>query len=316
MILFGMTRRNFKRLGMCFHSDGDDEGGGAGGGGDDGDQHLDLDVNFNGKEGDEDGDKGDKEADNVFVVPEAYKEKTYAKELKSTDDVWKMLDSAQSLVGKKIGVPTDTSTPEEISIFNKAFGVPDKAEDYEIEPTEEMKKLYGEGDSEVTAEFKKLLHKAGANTKQAEVLKEGYSGIISGMMKKIETQRAEADKAFDELVVATFGDKREEILADAKALITEHAPDGFKEKMGDLPPESLVILAGVSKNIREKYIDEDELRSPGGGSGMSETATQTEIQKIIGSEAFKNPMHAGHAAAKTEFNRLAKVLDSIRRGKR
>lgn len=329
MILFGMAKRNFKRLGMCFHTDGDDDGagGGAGGaGGDDGNQRMELDINLGGEDDDgddgkgddgTDGDKGDGDSSSLFVVPDAYKEKIYAKALKSQDDVWKMLDNAQSLVGKKIGVPTDTSTPEEIAVFNKAFGVPDKADDYAIEPTEEITKLYGEADKEVMTEFKQVLHKANANGKQAEILKEGYSNIIGGMVKRLEAQKVEADKAFDELVTSTFGDKQEEILSNAKALIVEHAPEGFREKMGDLSPESLVILAGVLKNIQEKYIDEDELPGgKGGGSGMSEMTAQAEIQKIIGSDAFKNPMHSGHDAAKTEFQRLSGVLDSIRRGKK
>lgn len=326
MILFGMAKRNFKRLGMCFRTDGDDDGaGGAGGGagGDDGNQRMELDVNFGGEDDGDDGaddadkGKGDGDSSSLFEIPEAYKEKTYTKELKTQDDVWKMLDNAQSLVGKKIGVPTDTSTPDEIAVFNKAFGVPEKADDYTVDPTEEITKLYGEADKEVMTEFKQVLHKAGANAKQAEILKEGYSNIIGGMVKKMEAQKAESDKAFDELVTSTFGDKQEEILASAKALIVEHAPEGFREKMGDLSPESLVILAGVLKNIQEKYIDEDELPGgKGGGSGMSEMTAQAEIQKIIGSEAFKNPMHSGHETAKTEFQRLSGVLDSIRRGKK
>lgn len=324
MILFGMAKRNFKRLGMCFHTEGDDDGAGGGAGGDDGNQRMELDVNFGGEDDGDDGGeddtdkgKGDGGSSSLFEIPEAYKEKTYAKELKTQEDVWKMLDNAQSLIGKKIGVPTDASTPEEIAVFNKAFGVPERAEEYAIEPSEEITKMYGEADKEVMAEFKQVLHKAGASAKQAEILKEGYSNIVGGIFKKIEAQKAETDKAFDELVNSTFGDKQEEILANAKALIVEHAPEGFREKMGDLSPESLVILAGVLKNIQEKYIDEDELPGgKGGGSGMSEMTAQAEIQKIIGSEAFKNPMHSGHNTAKTEFQRLSGVLDSIRRGKK
>jgi len=324
MILFGMAKRNFKRLGMCFHTDGDDDGagGGAGGAGDDGNQRMELDVNFGSQDDGDDGDagddgKGDGDSSSLFEIPEAYKEKTYAKELKTQEDVWKMLDNAQSLVGKKIGVPTDTSSPDEIAVFNKAFGVPEKAEEYTIEPSEEITKMYGEADKEVMTEFKQVLHKAGANAKQAEILKEGYSNIIGNIVKKAEAQKAESDKAFDELVTSTFGDKQEEILAGAKALIVEHAPEGFREKMGDLSPESLVILAGVLKNIQEKYIDEDDLNlGGGGGSAISEATAQTEIQKVIGSDAFRNPMHAGHAVAKSEFHRLSGVLDAIRRGKK
>ena len=331
MIVFGRKRfgrKGFlKRLGMCRFADldGDDDGGGAGGGMDDsGNGSFDINLDLNQGDGDEDGgddsDKGDGDSSSLFEIPEAYKEKEYAKGLKSNDDVWKMLDGAQKKIGEKTivaGIPGEEATEEEIKEFNKLWGVPEKADDYKIEPDEAITAMYGEADKAVMGQFKELLHKAGANEKQAAILKEGYSGIVNGILDGFKSKQEEADKQFDALVEKTFGDKQDEVLETAKKLISAHAPEGFTEQIGKLPSESLVIMAGVLENIREKYIDEDELGPKGGGnSGMSEASAQAEIQKVIGSEAFRNPLHAEHDSAKAEFNRLSGVLDGIRRGKK
>lgn len=304
-----MSMESLKRkLGVCYLID-DELGGGT-----DLDGKEDINIDFGSGDdlGDEDG--GD---DKAFVIPDEYKDRDYAKGLKSNDDVWKMLDNAQKKIGEKTivaGIPGENATEEEIKNFNKLWGVPEKAEDYKIEADEAMTTMYGEEDKVVLGQFKELLHKAGANEKQAAILKDGYTQIITGIIDAKKAEIAEADKQFDELVAKTFGDRQDKVLDNAKKLINEFAPEGFKDRMHTIPSEQLVVLAGVLDGIREKYIEEDQLSGGSGtSSGMTIESARAEIQKVIGSEEFNNPMHAKHDIAKQEFVRLSGILDSLKK---
>lgn len=301
-----ITKSLKRKFGICHLIDDDLDGGIELEG------KEEIDINFGGNE--DEGDDNNKET-SEFVIPDEYKDKEYTKGLKSNDDVWKMLDNAQKKIGEKTivaGIPGENATEEEIKNFNKLWGVPEKAEDYKIEADEAMTAMYGEEDKAVLGQFKELLHKAGANEKQAAILKEGYNKIITGILDSKKAEIAAADKQFDELVTKTFGDRQDKVLDNAKKLINEFAPEGFKDRMHTIPSEQLVVLAGVLDGIREKYIEEDQLSGgSGASSGMSLDTAKAEIHKVIGSEAFRNPMHAGHDAAKQEFVRLSEILDSL-----
>lgn len=55
---------------------------------------------------------------------------------KTVADLAKALHNANGLIGKKTLVPNEKSTPEEISAFRQAIGVPEKLEEYDIKPSE------------------------------------------------------------------------------------------------------------------------------------------------------------------------------------
>lgn len=292
-------RTKFGRLGMCFMADDDLEGG------------TDINIDFGGSD-DGDGDGGGD--GNEFIIPDEYKDRDYAKGLKSNDDVWKMLDNAQKKIGEKTivaGIPGENATEDEIKQFNKLFGVPEKAEDYKLESDEKLKAMYGDDDKAVLGQFKELLFKAGANEKQAAILKDGYNEIVGNIYKGLQDKQAEADKQFNELVTKTFGDRQDEVLNNAKKLINDFAPEGFKDQMAKLSSENLVVMAGVLDRIKEKYIDEDTLDRGANNTGTTKEEVRRDIQKVIGSDAFRNPMHAEHETAKAEYLRLAGVLDSF-----
>ena len=322
MLKFGIGRNVFGRrhpLGMCFFADDDGDGGGGGGAGDGldagGNGTFNVDINLDNSGGDGEG-AGDSLVG--FEIPETYKEKEWAKGIKTQEDLWKMTDNAQVLVGKKtLGVPTETSTPEEVAAFNKAFGVPDTSDIYEFGESENFKEVFGEAsrDEEVVKDVKEVFHKAGLSTKQAAEVQKGYDGILSKIVEKKKAEAAELNANFDTLVDKEFGDKKDAILDTAKGLINAHAPEGFADYIKALPNESLIVMAGVLKNIQEKYIDEDELPSGGSRTGQSADNIRKQIQKVVASTEFQNPMNAGHDAAKREWMNLSSQLDSIRNKK-
>lgn len=79
-----------------------------------------------------DGTFGDKWLDALPEDAKEYKD-TLAK-YKSVPDMAKALANANQLIGKKLGIPNEKSSPEEVAAFRKAAGIPDTLEDYKFAP--------------------------------------------------------------------------------------------------------------------------------------------------------------------------------------
>jgi len=123
-----------------------------------------------------------------YSHPDAYKDKPYLKNLKSVDDVYKALDGAQELIGKK-SIPFDYSkaTPEEIEAHHTAIR-PKEAAEYAKpegwEVSEEQigayqKVLYEEGVPKAVGD--KLLAKVAALDAEQMTLmfgKDAYEGML------------------------------------------------------------------------------------------------------------------------------------------
>ena len=79
-----------------------------------------------------DGTFGDKWLDALPDDAKDYKD-TLSK-YKSVPDMAKALANANALIGKKLGVPNEKSSPEEVAAFRRAMGVPDSLEEYKFAP--------------------------------------------------------------------------------------------------------------------------------------------------------------------------------------
>ncbi len=79
-----------------------------------------------------DGTFSDKWLDALPEDAKDYKD-TLAK-YKSVPDMAKALANANQLIGKKLGVPNEKSSPEEVAAYRKALGIPDTLDDYKFAP--------------------------------------------------------------------------------------------------------------------------------------------------------------------------------------
>jgi len=79
-----------------------------------------------------DGTFADGWANNLPEDSAAYKD-TLSK-YKSVPDMAKALANANALIGKKLGVPNEKSSPEEVAAFRRSLGVPDSIEEYKFAP--------------------------------------------------------------------------------------------------------------------------------------------------------------------------------------
>ena len=65
-----------------------------------------------------------------FALPDEYKESKWAQKVKSQDDLFKLIENQDALIGKKTIKPIDyeTATPEQITEYHKSLAPEDAIE--------------------------------------------------------------------------------------------------------------------------------------------------------------------------------------------
>ncbi len=237
------------------------------------------------------------EAD-AFSVPSEYAEKGYTKDLKTYDDVWKKLDGAESLLGKpkEGGVPVEGADDAAWETFYKSAGRPETAADYKFNREGLNEDFISKTtNDEMDNLTKDLFLKAGLSQKQVGILQPEFEKMAEEMHFKQQEQVLAQDKLFDELAQKTFGEREDAVMATAKQLLNDHAPEGFSDFINDLPNESLVVMAGVLDSIKTKYISEDSIKLPSGNlGGGSEQALREEARKLMSSDDYRNSFAPNH----------------------
>lgn len=228
----------------------------------------------------------------AFVIPDAFKDKPYLKGVDSAEKLFKMLDGAQELIGKKGPArPADGAPQAEWDAYYEAQGRPKTAAEYVFEPVEGL--VY---DDKLTQGVKELMHKNGVTAAQAKELQKGFDGLVAQIVKEkgIEIQKQNVD--FDKLGTETFGADRDKVLATSKSLIDKFTSPNMKAHVAALPNESLVVLADVLNNVNKIYIKQDG--APGGGptaNGLTPADVSAKGRELMASEAYNNPWHKDHA---------------------
>lgn len=228
----------------------------------------------------------------AFAIPDLYKDKPYLKGVDSQDKLFKMLDGAQELIGKKGATrPADGAPQPEWDAYYESLGRPKTAAEYVFEPIEGLSY-----DDKLTQGVKDLMFKNGLNAAQAKELQKGFDTLLVQVAKDKGIELKQLDQDFDKLGTSAFGAQRDQVLATSKALIDKHTSDPMKPYVAKLPNESLIVLADVLNNINKMYIKQDG--APGAGptnTGMTPADRSAKGKELMSSAAYNDPWHKDHA---------------------
>ena len=262
---------------------------------------------------------GEQGAPSTFIIPEEYASHERVSQAKSIEDLCKTIVNQETLIGKKyIGVPDEKSTPEEVAKFNEALGVPTTFEGYELEASPEVKAIYGEGDTEAMNGFKKMLHEAGVSTKQADILKKGYDGVIGGLMDQQKAKVEALNIEFDGVITEAFGDKKDEKLQIAREFMTAKISDNLKPHLTHVlqDAKALAVIADIANNLYPDLLPEDISKLPsGGGVGKTVEELTLDMNKFIADPAFSNDRDPRHEEVKSGWLSTAKQIDALKKSK-
>lgn len=236
------------------------------------------------------------------IIPQEFKDRPYLNDLKSMpvgadgyNALFKKLDGAQTLIGKKTGVPAADAPAEEWEKFHATLR-PAKADDYELKSD----------DPEAAKAIKGIFHEAGLTKSQAAKLAAKFDAYVSEKTAPQREAEAKLDKEFEEMTKAAFGPENAKVLERSKELLTALTPDTMKPFLNRLPNESLVLLAGVMESVRAKYMKEDNINGSGAGAGgATDVSTlRDDAQKLQSSPAWKDVFHKDHAATVAKVNEI------------
>ena len=227
--------------------------------------------------------------------------------------MWKTLDNAQSLLGKRpAGIPANDAPDEEWQKFYQAAR-PESADKYSFSDIDGFPE--GTDLEPVKAAAQKMMFEAGLTQKQADKLWKEYAGLEVGAIK---ASTESLDKQYDETLVKAFGDKREAVEKIAQAGIAENVPQELLGSVNALAnnPEAMVgVIALVNSyeekiaKVRAEYGAEGKLPNGGDRPAAEDISdTVTKLSKLRLSPEAQDFTKPGHKKAMDEIAALqAKV---------
>ncbi len=246
------------------------------------------------------------------LVPAEYHDRGYLKDIlampqgpEALTAVLKKLDGAETLIGRKIGIPGTDAKPEEVEKFYSSLR-PEKEDDYEI------KGLNDNADPEFIKALRGAFHHAGNSKVQAQRFLEKLLPVFEAQATKHADNKKKADDAFDALAKTALGEDNKAVMAQVRKEIEERCPAEMKPHLDRLNDENMVIMASVIQSIRKQYIPEDQLdpKKALGGSG-SQDDLQAEGRNLMASEAYTNFQHPDHDKTRKRvdeiYDRLGKL---------
>lgn len=257
-----------------------------------------------------------------FSVPEAYADRGWASKVQSHDDVWKLLDNSQSLIGKRVA-PDNGAPDEQWNEFYKTIGRPESADKYEFPEVDGLPEGFDLTDFNQTA--KEVMFEAGLNSRQAQKLYETYLKkeleVANGNKEAMQSRKAELDKEFDEVTNKIFDGKFEEIAPKAQSFIRDNLPPDLLPVIDEISenPKMLASMIALANNaqsqiekVKLQYGGEDNLNS--GGQAMQGGKDEVLKQLIAARDVAKNsdPFSADRKKAEADIqelrNRLSKIV--------
>lgn len=241
------------------------------------------------------------------------KDQNIAKFLKTENPVQELAKSlleAQKQIGKpKVGVPGENATAEEKAAFFKSLGVPDDSKGYDFKKPDGLPdEAYNPDHAAKWADLMK------ANN----VPKAAANALRNAMMEEMAGQAEASTKVLNEALDKTFGAKKAEISKEVGDLMAKAIPDAkLRETIqasisNEQTPAFALALGLAMQHMKKTYGMADKNIGDGGeGSGMSIEDLRAKGNKIMSSDAYRDPMHRDHASVKKEAGEIYKQIGEL-----
>jgi hypothetical protein len=201
---------------------------------------------------------------------------------KSQEDQVKAHLELQSVMGNdKVPIPKDENDAIAIATFNKALGIPEKAEDYKLG---EVKDVEGfENMSFGNERFQEVAHKHGLTPKQAEGLRNDYIEMLGGIQNQSKEEYiAQVNKAKSELT-SEWGLKYDSNIALAQSVMNKFTNskeefDHINALVGN-DPLALKWMATIGGQFKEGSLG--DLGQPAPGFTKTPSEANEEYERIM-----------------------------------
>jgi len=252
------------------------------------------------------------QSQNSFTIPDAYKDRGYVEKIKSPDDLWKTLDNAQSLLGKRpAGIPANDAPQEEWDKFYQAAGRPDAPDKYSLTDPEGLPEGLDLTESKKSA--MQMMHEAGLTQRQAEALWKKYVG---SSLEGANKSKAEQDAQFDKITKEHFGGDFETAQKAAIEMAGKFVPAELRGSFADLPPAAMAAVAALSKGaaaeierVKKEYGVEGKITSGDQAAQTDIMATRKELAALRTSPEARDFLHPKHKETMARITELGGIVD-------
>lgn len=196
-------------------------------------------------------------------------------------EVFKKLEGAQSLLGKKRGIP-ESDDPKEWDEFLAKLR-PARAEDYELTLGEKP-------DEEFVKAFRTAAFEAGASKRQIKTLTDKLTPFLKTRAEAQAAEQAKIEKEYAEFAKTAMGEGWEKKQARVVAAMKELAPEGARKFIDKLSNNDMALVVATIDAILGKYAKEDDFKAQGGGTGGApdKEALIAELKTLYANPAYKN----------------------------
>jgi len=222
----------------------------------------------------------------------------------------------QRLIGRdKIPVPPEEATDEDWNEVWSRLGRPEKPEEYELKPPEDLPEQVQVSD-ELIGEYKGEAYKLGILPKQAQGLLTWFLGANAKLIEDSDKQRDDFQKQTEANLRKEWGKAYDEKVKSSASTFLHFADQMGEEKAGEL--KALMdetglgdhpLLVGFFAKIGE-LIGEDVITGkPRTSFALTPDQAEAEINKIYGNpdHPYHHPKHAEHKAAVERMNELTEM---------
>lgn len=174
-----------------------------------------------------------------YKIPDEFKDKPWASKIKSEADLWKALEGAQTLIGKK-HVPLDVknATPQQIDEYKASLRPADKAEyQFNDNVAPEERQVISD-----------ILYDAGIPAWQA-------NDVIKNYLAHEDKQTATlfSAESYAENMKESFGEQYEPIVGKVKRVLDANISAEDQALLTHVPNNQLAVLYRAVNNLIEAY---------------------------------------------------------------
>lgn len=230
-------------------------------------------------------------------------------------DVQKIAKSykeTKSLVGQKLGIPDANATPEAKALFYKSLGVPEKAEEYGFQPPEGIPEaLKNSYDPAVLNEFAGKAKELNLTKDQAVSLQKWFDGKQMEAYKGMEADVSKSDEEFDKLATGLFGDKKQEALQNANAILQKAVPEALRADFANMPNSALLGMAAIAKHFSSQGGEDKVLQNIQGSPARSVSELKNEARDIMRTPEYSSPMAKGREAHEAAVKKVKEIYAQV-----
>lgn len=252
------------------------------------------------------------------VIPEDLRSREYMKPFleleqgpEAFSQVFKKLDGAESLLGKRPAIPAKDAKPEELEKFFSQW-TPEKAEEYEIPLTEGAPKP----NEDYLKAVRNAFHAGKLSKNQAQTVLKVMNEFGLTQQKAQQSVVAKKNLEFDTLAKTMLGEKNKEVMERVRKALNEFAPSAAKANLDKITDDNLVVMAAVIDGVMKKYVPEDQLKGMGKassgsiGSGAGAKEKRAEAMKLMESKAYTSWQDPEHEATVAKVKAIYQELQA------